>query len=107
MNALLNLIKDQLPYLNKIYLYLKGPFELKYQLLISRRRKVAKFKKIKKPKEFICYSSLIGNVYENLEDYNPTKKRKVLEVFDDMIAHMESNNQLNPIVTELFLIILP
>ena len=42
-----------------------------------------------------------------LEDYNPTKKRKVLEVFDDMIAHMESNNQVNPIVTELFLIILP
>ena len=41
-----------------------------------------------------------------LEDYNPTKKRKVLEVFDDMIAHMESNNQLNPVVTELFLIIL-
>ena len=26
------------------------------------------------------------DVYKNIEDYNPTKKRKVLIVFDDMIA---------------------
>ena len=30
------------------------------------------------------------------------KKRKVLIVFDDMIAGMISNKKLNPIVTELF-----
>ena len=39
----------------------------------------------------------------NLQDYNPTKKRTVLIVFDDMITDMESNEQLSPIVTELFL----
>ena len=33
------------------------------------------------------------NVYENLEDYNPTKKRRVLIVFDDMIADMESDKK--------------
>ena len=38
-----------------------------------------------------------------MEDYNPTKKRRVLIVFDDMIADIESNNKLSPIVTELFL----
>ena len=38
-----------------------------------------------------------------LEDYNPTKKRKVLIVFDDMIADTEANKKLNPIVNELFL----
>ena len=42
------------------------------------------------------------DVYKNTEDYNPIKNRKVLIVFDDMIADMISNNKLNPIVTELF-----
>ena len=41
--------------------------------------------------------------YENLEDYNRTKKRKTLTVFDDMIADIKSNKKLSLIVTELFL----
>ena len=36
-------------------------------------------------------------------DYNPIKKRRVLIVFDDMIADMESNKKFSLIVTELFL----
>ena len=40
---------------------------------------------------------------KNLEGYNPIKKRKVLRTFDNMIAHMESNKILSPIVTEFFL----
>ena len=40
---------------------------------------------------------------KNLEGYNPIKKRKVLRTFDNMIAHMESNKKLSPIVTEFFL----
>ena len=51
---------------------------------------------------FIDYSQKIY-VYENLEDYNPTKKRRVLIVFDDMIPDMEPNKKLSPIVTGLFL----
>ena len=47
------------------------------------------------------YSNDMQNVYKNIEDYNPIKKRKVLIVFDDMIADMISHNKLNPIVTEL------
>ena len=43
------------------------------------------------------------DVYENIEDYNPIKKRKMLIVFDDMIADMINNNKLNLIVTELFI----
>ena len=34
---------------------------------------------------FIDYSQIIDDVYENLDDYNPTKKRKVLIVLDDAI----------------------
>ena len=49
------------------------------------------------------YSNDMQDVYENIEDYNPIKKRKMLIVFDDMIADMINNNKLNPIVTELFI----
>ena len=56
-----------------------------------------------KKEAFIDYSQAIDDVYERLEDYNPTKKRRVLIVFDDMIADMESNKILSPIVPELFL----
>ena len=43
------------------------------------------------------------DVYKNIEDYNPGKKRKILIVFDDMIADMINNKKLNPIVTGLFI----
>ena len=43
------------------------------------------------------------DVYKNIEDYNPGKKRKILIVFDDMIADMINNKKLNPVVTELFI----
>ena len=43
------------------------------------------------------------DVYKNIEDYNPGKKRKILMVFDDMIADMIGNKKLNPVVTELFI----
>ena len=49
------------------------------------------------------YSNDMQDVYKNIEDYNPIKKRKILIVFDDMIADMINNNKLNPIVTELFI----
>ena len=44
----------------------------------------------------------MDDIYKNVEDYNPNKKRKILIVFDDIIADMLSNKKLNPIVTELF-----
>ena len=43
------------------------------------------------------------DVYKNIEDYNPGKKRKILIVFDDMIADMIINKNLNPVVSELFI----
>ena len=96
---LLNLIKHQGQDINKVYLYIKDPFKSsKYQLLINGRGKVW----IKKKKIFIDYSQAIDDVYENLEDYDPTKERKVLLVFDDRIADMKANKKLSPMVTELF-----
>ena len=45
----------------------------------------------------------MDDIYKNIEDYNPNKKRKMFIVFDDIIARMLSNKRLNPIVTELFI----
>ena len=53
-------------------------------------------------KNFIEYSNDLNDVYKNIEEYNPNKKRKTLIVFDDVIADMLSNKKLNPVVTELF-----
>ena len=58
---------------------------------------------LKNSKAFINYSQTTDDVYENLEDYNPKKKRKVLIVFDDMIADMEANKKVSPTGTELYL----
>ena len=43
------------------------------------------------------------DVYRNIEDYNPAKKRKVLIIFNNMIADMINNKKLIQIVTELFI----
>ena len=49
------------------------------------------------------YSNAMQDVYKNIESYNPGKGRKILVVFDDMIADMINNKKLNPVVTELFI----
>ena len=72
-------------------------------MLINRREKSG-VENLKNPKAFINYSRTIDDVYESLEDYNPTKKRRVLTVFDDMIADLKSTGKLSSLVTELFLI---
>ena len=48
------------------------------------------------------YSNDMQHVYKNIEEYNLIKKRKVLIIFDDMIADMINNKNLNPEVSELF-----
>ena len=48
------------------------------------------------------YSSDMEAVYKNIENYNLGKERKILIVFDDMIADI-NNKKLNPVVTELFI----
>ena len=60
-------------------------------------------KNFKNPKSCIIYSEKIDDIYKNLEEYNPTKKRRVLIVFDDRKTDMESNKNISPKVTELFL----
>ena len=100
-NASFNLINNQSD-TDKIYLYAKDPYEAKSQYVIKKRKKVA-LDHYDVPKAFIKYSNDMQDVYQNIEDYNPDKKRKVLIGFDDMIVDMINNKKLNPIVTELFI----
>ena len=88
--------------IDKIYSNAKDPYEPKYQLLINKREGVG-LKHCNDLKAFIEYSNTIDDIYENIEEYNLNKERKILIVFDDMIADMLNNKKLNPIVTELFI----
>ena len=44
----------------------------------------------------------MDDIYKNIEEYKQNKKRKILIIFDDVIADVLSNKKFNPIVTELF-----
>ena len=83
----------QRPDIDKIYLYVKDPFESKYQWLINGREKV-EIKTLKDPKSLIDYSQTTDDVCKNLEYFSPTKARRVSIVFDDLIADMESNKKI-------------
>ena len=45
----------------------------------------------------------MDDVYEDIDDYNPNTKRKILIVFDDMIADIMSNKKFQSIIKELFI----
>ena len=100
-NALSNLIKND-PDIGKIYLYTKDPYESKYQFLINKREST-RLKHFNDPKAFIEYSNNMQNFYKNIEEYNTDKDCKILIVFDDMIADIINNKELNSIVNELLI----
>ena len=45
----------------------------------------------------------MDDVYNNIVDYNPKRKRKTLIVFDDMIADIMTNKKFQAIIKELFI----
>ena len=92
-NSLFNLVNQQ-PDIDKFYLYAKDPYEAKYQFLVNKWESTGS-KHLNDSKAF--------NAYKNIEQYNLNKKRKILTVFDNMIAEMLSNKKLNSILTESFI----
>ena len=73
-NALLSLINKQ-PDIDKIYLYAKGPYEAKYQILIDKRESI-RLKHFNNPKAFIEYSNDMQDIYRNINGHNPRKSVK-------------------------------
>ena len=45
----------------------------------------------------------MDDVYNNIDDYNPNRKKKKLIVFDDMIADIMTNKRFQSIIKELFI----
>ena len=100
-NALLNLISQE-DGIEKIYLYAKDLSKPKYEFLIKRREN-AGIKHLNDPKAFIECSNTMDDVYESNDDYNSTRKRKILIAFDGMIVDIMSNKKFQAVVKELFI----
>ena len=88
--------------IDKIYLYAKDLNEPKYQFLIKNSEDV-ETKYLNDPKVFIEYPAYMEDVYNNINDYNPNRKRKILIVFDDMFADIMTNKEIKVIIKELFI----
>ena len=91
-NAPLNLINNQLD-IDKISLYAKDPYDKKYQFLTNKRGSIG-LMHFNNPKAFTEYLNDMQDVYKNIEEYNIGKKRKILIVFDDIIADLINNKNL-------------
>ena len=68
-----------------------------------KKRKDAGKKHLNDPNAFIECSNTIDDVYENIHDYNPSRKRKIMIIFDDMIADIMTNKKFQAIIKELFI----
>ena len=100
-NTLLNLINEQRD-IDKIYLHAKHLSKPKYEYLVKNRENIG-IKHVNNSKAFIECSNTMDDVYENINDYNPNRRRKILIVFDDMIADIMTNKKFQSIIKELFI----
>ena len=97
-NALINLINEQ-DDIDKIYMYADLSIP-KYEFLIKKCKNPAT-KRLNDLNAFIECSNPIDDVYENIDDYNPSRKRKILLVFDNMIADIKINKKFQAIIEDL------
>ena len=77
----------------KIYLYAKDLSQPKYEFLI-KKPKNAGIKHLNDPNAFIQCSNTMNDVYENIDDYSPSRKRKIFIVFYEMITDIKSNKKI-------------
>ena len=100
-NTLLHLI-DKFHPIDKIFLYAKDTGEEKYQYLINKREQ-AGIKNLNNPHAFIEYSNDMNDILEDINNYNKKRDKKVLIIFDDMIADIMRSEEFKAIVKELFI----
>ena len=89
-NALINLINEQSD-TDKIYLYAKDLSKPKYKYLIKKRKDV-RIKHVNNLNAFTECSNSMDGVYENINDYNPNRKKNS-NFFDDMIADVTTKKK--------------
>ena len=76
--------------------------ESKYEHLIKNRENTG-IKHLNDSKAFIKSSNTMNDVYENIDDYNLSRKRKILIVFYDMIADIMASKKFQSIIKELLI----
>ena len=69
---------------------------------IIKQRKNAGIKHYNDPSAFIKCSNSMDDVYENIDYYKTNSKRKILIVFDNMIADIMTNKKFHAKIEELF-----
>ena len=97
-NTLLHLI-DKFHPIDKIYLYAKDTDEDKYQYLINKREQVG----IKNLNDPHAFSNDMNDVLEDINNSNKKRDKKVLIIFDNMIADIMRSEKFKAIVKELFI----
>ena len=95
-NTLLHLINNFHP-IDKIYLYPKDTDEKKYQYLINKREQ-AGIKSLNDPHAFIEYLSDMNDVLDDINNYNQNRDKKLVIIFDDMIADIMRSEKFKAIV---------
>ena len=63
----------------------------------------AGIKYLNDPNAFIECSNTMDDVYENIHNYNSSRKRKILIIFNDMIADIMTNKKFQVIIKELLI----
>ena len=81
-------------------MYAKDLSKTNYQFLIKKCED-AGIKHLNDPSALIEYSNTMDDVYNSIDHYNPKRKRKILIVFDDMIADIITNKRFQAIIKEL------
>ena len=71
--------------------------------IFDKKRENVGIKHLNNPNAFIECSNMMDDVYENINDYSPIRKRKILIVFDHIIADITTNKKFQAIIKELFI----
>ena len=100
-NTWLHLIREQ-DDIDKIYFYATDLREPKYEFLIKKRENVG-IERLNNSKAFIECSNTMNDVYKNIDEYNPSRKRKILIAFGDMISDIMSNKKFQAVIKDLFI----
>ena len=82
-------------------MYAKDLSEPKHEFLIKKHED-AGTKHLNDLNAFIECSNTMNDIYENIDDYKPGRKRKTLIVFDDIIADIMTNKNFQAIIKEIF-----
>ena len=83
-------------------MYEKDLSEPQYEYLIQKRED-AGIKIVNNPNAFIVCSNTMDDVYEDIDNYNPKRNKKVLIAFDGMIADITSNKKFQAIISEFII----